>query len=479
MRAKVQYERGERAGRVLVLGTDDRVILAVARSLGRHGLTVHLGWCAPDSIAARSCFVSKTHCIPPYAANDNRWKDTLRDILQSEKFDLVIPCNDSTLVPLVANREDFAQFDNLYLLPDEVFSVVSDKFNTYQLALREGVQVPRGRVMDGTADADRLIEEFGLPLILKPQASITAHSVKVAHVVRRVRTREDLQCALAELGSSRVLVQENFVGRGVGVEMLVQEGQVLFAFQHARIHETVEWGSTYRESVAVSPELLEAASRLMKAVGYTGVAMAEFIVNPETGRWVFLEINGRFWGSLPLAVNAGAEFPYYLYQMLVEGKRDFSPAYRHKVRCRNVLMDLNWVKSQRQTSGWRKTLLPVWMAAELASVVIHRDYVDSFNLDDPAPQIAELRHVWNKAWHKIIGKSSLPRQLDSSTVISAQSPNQDSCSALAADASSPGTLTNSRFAWPSHFGDSAEESSSQLSAAGDPLKTQHASAANG
>ena len=43
--------------------------------------------------------------------------------------------------------------------------------------------------------------------------------------------------------------------------------------------------------------------------------MAEFKVNPRTGGWVLIEINGRFWGSLPLTIAAGADFPRYLYEL--------------------------------------------------------------------------------------------------------------------------------------------------------------------
>ena len=62
-------------------------------------------------------------------------------------------------------------------------------------------------------------------------------------------------------------VRGDAAGRGVGVEMLVYEGEILFAFQHARIHETVEWGSSYRRSVAVSPDLLEAARSYWQGQG--------------------------------------------------------------------------------------------------------------------------------------------------------------------------------------------------------------------
>lgn len=391
-----------RRGRVLVLGTDQRVVLAMVRSLGRQGLTVHVGWCAPNSVAIRSRYVAKVHYIPPYTPDDDCWKDILLSVLARESFDLVIPCNDSTLVPLVANRADFAAYPQILIQPDELFSVVSDKFNTYQLAVSQGVNVPRGRVIDGSVDPDDIIDEFGLPLVLKPQSTFTVKNTGTSNVVQKVRTRAELHDALKELGTKRVLVQENFVGRGVGLEMLVHEGTLLFAFQHARIHETVEWGSSYRRSVEITPEFLDAAKRLMRAIRYTGVAMAEFIVDPNSSRWVFLEINGRFWGSLPLAVEAAGDFPYYLYQMAVEGQREFPSNYRRNVRCRNLTLDWGWLKSRYRDKGWRKILLPFELVGQLISIVVHRDHLDCFSLDDPLPQWFELRELFRQGWAKVI-----------------------------------------------------------------------------
>jgi predicted ATP-grasp superfamily ATP-dependent carboligase len=404
---QVSRGRRPRTGRVLVLGTDQRVVLAVVRSLGRQGLTVHLGWSARNSIAARSRYVAHVHELPRYNPVSDLWKQELLAVLRREPFDLVIPCNDSTLVPLIANRSDFAEFPQIYLLPPDVFSTVSDKFNTYRLAQDLGVNVPRGRVIDRSADPDELIQEFGLPLILKPQATITVHNAALANVVRRVGSREDLAEAVAQLGEQPVLVQENFAGRGVGVEMLVQDGEVLVAFQHARIHETMEWGSSYRKSVPLTPHLLEAARTLMRGIGYTGVAMAEFIVDPLTDRWVFLEINGRFWGSLPLAVAAGADFPFYLYQMLVEGERKFPTDYRLGVRCRNLPLDLGWMKSRFSGDGWRKLVAPLQMAAQLSTIALHGDHLDSFSLDDPRPQITELRELAGRAVTKMAGRAGV------------------------------------------------------------------------
>jgi hypothetical protein len=54
--------------------------------------------------------------------------------------------------------------------------------------------------------------------------------------------------------------------------------------------------------------------------------MVEFKIDRESGVPKLMEINGRFWGSLPLAVLAGVDFPYLYYRLAqgldVERRRD-------------------------------------------------------------------------------------------------------------------------------------------------------------
>lgn len=396
----------DRSRNVLVLGTDSRVVLAVTRSLGRRGLQVHLGWTLPGCIATRSRYVAQVHDIPPYSAHDDTWKHAMVRLLRERPFELVIPCNDSTAVPLHLHRADFQTFPFVYLLASETFDIAFDKFKTYDLARSLGICVPKGEIISSASEAKRLLKTLATPVVLKPRATITAESVATSHVVRKAHNAREIR-QLLRLPSFRkgVLVQENFAGRGVGVEILAHQGEVLTAFQHARIHETMEVGSSYRKSVPLHPELLDAARKLMKALNYTGVAMAEFIVNDQTGRWAFLEINGRFWGSLPLAVAAGADFPYYLYQMLVEGVRKFPQDYRTGVYCRNLVLDYRGRKQWLRACGDSKPR----MLARTAWEILTRDHLDSFAPDDMMPGLMELAQFAGTILAKARGKLRLPR----------------------------------------------------------------------
>src|SRR5262249_11077757 len=130
-------------------------------------------------------------------------------------------------------------------------------------------------------------------------------------------------------------------------DMLCADGEVLHAFQHLRLHEGRGYSSApYRLSEPVHPGMLADARKFVRALDYTGVLMMEFRINRATNQWLFHDFNARFWAALPLTVAPGADYPHWLYQVLVEGRRGFPQAYRSGISCRNWRLDLLWLKGQ-------------------------------------------------------------------------------------------------------------------------------------
>jgi len=191
-----------------------------------------------------------------------------------------------------------------------------------------------------------------------------------------------------------VLAQENFIGGGVGVEVLCKDGQILTAFQHERVHErTTGGGSSYRKSVPLHDGMYAATSRLMKALRYTGVAMVEYKQNSTTGEWILIEINARFWGSLPLSIAAGLDFPRYLYEMLLDGRTEFPRTYRTGMFSRNWRKDMQWFLANFRTDRDNPLLQsrPLWsVLLEAGNILRLRERSDTLALDDLRPAWADL-----------------------------------------------------------------------------------------
>ena len=378
------------SGHVLVLGHGTRVFLSVIRSLGRAGLTVHVGMCPRDDLSVRSKYTFRHHEIPEYVPDDSGWIAAVESVLSDYPIQLVVPCHDPSAIPIQLYHERLSRRTRVHAIPDHAFSIVSDKIETFHLAQQLGIPQARGMVISPGDDFAAALNTFPLPVVLKPPSSFHAANTRVRRSVREARTRDLALALLAEMTSAgKVLIQENFVGSGVGVEVLADHGEILVAFQHERIHEPLDGGgSSYRKSVSLDPELLAASAALMRSLAYTGVAMVEYKRDRPTGTWALIEINGRFWGSLPLAVAAGADFPLYLYELLVHSRREFPQTYREGLYCRNIASDIEWLRSNLSANRSDATLcvLP-WHSVfnELWNIATFRERWDTLASDDLWP----------------------------------------------------------------------------------------------
>jgi predicted ATP-grasp superfamily ATP-dependent carboligase len=92
--------------------------------------------------------------------------------------------------------------------------------------------------------------------------------------------------------------------------------------------------SVYRESIEPDPVLRERALALLDAFAWQGVAMVEFKVEGATGTPYLMEVNGRFWGSLQLAIDAGVDFPALLIEAAADRPAPPLGEFRAGVRSR-------------------------------------------------------------------------------------------------------------------------------------------------
>ena len=230
---------------------------------------------------------------------------------------------------------------------------MTDKAATTALAHRLGVPVPETALVSTAREARAAAPRLGWPLVLKPVASrIVRDEAVERYEVSYVNDLAALDARMAPLeGHTSVLLQQYHAGEGHGVELLCAGGEPLAVFQHRRLHEVPITGgaSALRESVPVDPVLLDHSLRLLRELRWTGLAMVEFRVGPAGP--VLMEINGRVWGSLPLAVKSGVDFPAKLVQLYL-GAEAFGTAGavnggapRIGVRSRNIGLELVWIAS--------------------------------------------------------------------------------------------------------------------------------------
>jgi protein-tyrosine-phosphatase/predicted ATP-grasp superfamily ATP-dependent carboligase len=381
--------------KVLVFGDDTRSFLATVRSLGRGGLEVHAAPFRFQAPALKSRYISHIHWLPYYVGDGKEWIHSLGSLLDRETFQLVIPCDERTLMPLHEHRELFQTRTCLAIPEAHNVEIFFDKDKTRKLAQELGVPVSPGRLISDHDTPTALIAEVGLPLAVKPCSSYTLDRLYSRNRVIIADDEATLVEALDIARETPHFFEAFFSGYGVGVSVLASRGRVLQAFEHRRVFE-LQGTSHYRVSEELTPPLIDAVTKMIDGTNYTGVAMFEFRINPATRRWILLEVNARPWGSLPLPVALGVDFPYRWYRLLVDGTETPAINYRAGIFGRNLVPDARYRISHISTLRKHPLRLATFLRdalSEYTRALTGREVHDVMVADDPAPGWREISQV--------------------------------------------------------------------------------------
>jgi predicted ATP-grasp superfamily ATP-dependent carboligase len=401
----------EHRGSILVLGSSRGCSICIIRALGRANYRVIAADSNPKCLGFRSRNAHEKIVYPPPEAHPQKFVDFLLKTVQAKKIDLIIPTTDFEIQPLIGVRDIFEKFTRVALPANELLEVVNDKVKTIQLAQKIGVPVPGTFIARNPEEALRISKNLSWPVVIKPQYSkklyggnkMESFGVRYAdspQVLERLMQKHEHKC--------EVLLQNYHPGTGYGIELLTHNGKPIAAFAHKRLREIPITGgaSSYRQSIKLDNRLYAYSLDIMQELNWTGLAMIEFKGDGEDAK--LMEINGRVWGSLPLAVASGVNFPLLLTKLFLNEGGTPQPQvpndYRIGLRCRDLGRDLMWITSVMMRRR-RYAFLPMPRRAQAVKAILGffnpRHRFDLFCFDDPIPAFAEFPAIIRKFRQKI------------------------------------------------------------------------------
>lgn len=314
--------------RVLVTDGEARSSLAVVRSLGRAGHHVEVCSTERKPLAGASRYARATHAVSNLQDNVPAFTDDVLALVESRRLDVLIPMTDMSATALLPHRGGELPV-TIPFPPYQVWAEASNKQALMATAASLGIPVPRSCTIQGPEDETcaAWTADVGFPVVLKPHRSVVAIGEGLAKTeVRIVVDADELRDALRAFRPEAfpIMVQERIVGPGLGAFFLAREGAILAAYGHRRLREKPPTGgvSVLRETIPLRADLREHSDALLRQLGWTGPAMIEFKEDRATGTPYLMEINGRFWGSLQLAIDAGLDLPRLLLEHCVEDGGD-------------------------------------------------------------------------------------------------------------------------------------------------------------
>ncbi|MGQ0558019.1 MAG: carboxylate--amine ligase [Sphingosinicella sp.] len=389
-----------------MLGDDIGVFLAVARSIGRRGIEVHVAPTDHQAPGLCSRYVDEIHSLPPYHLDAAAWVGKLSELIECHGFHRVIPCDDAGLARLQRHAAALRR-EKLALPNEEALEIFIDKVRTRTLAERVGVPVARAASIAKASDAAALIDRLGLPLVLKPRRSHRPGSSWLKETVRIIRDRAELVSALAAVKPAQWLAESYFDGVGIGLSVFAEQGQIRLAWQHRRFRARLGGMSTHRTGTPIDPRLFSDVKVLADATRLDGVAMFEFRMDPATGAYVLIEVNPRLWGSMPLALRAGIDFPAALCGWL---PASCVAANKKWQAATNLSAELDRLSEEwAMARSGREYLRLIGEFARFGLSVAMPSRFDSWAKDDPAPFYIERRQVLARLAGRLIGSRAASR----------------------------------------------------------------------
>lgn len=318
---------------VLVAHAETLGALAVIRSLGRAGFPVHAVSHQEDALGFASRYTVKPTEAPDYSSP--KFFDWLNDYIKEYNIKAIVP-SEAMLLALESRYEEYAKYLPFSQRKEVVYAGLS-KFDLFtklkgaqNLPPFVSIDFEKQEVIDPTS-----LSKLGLPLFIKTDTLYSRNGKKGGVAV--ASSVDEAMVLLAQLQEDfkKILVQGFVPGRGLGACFILWKNKVLAQFLHLRLHEVPYTGgvSSYRRSVTHEEIRKDALDKLQR-MNWEGPVMVEYRWDESTGKFYLMEMNGRFWGSLHLALHANVDMPKILLDAFFGRPGPAVLAYPDNIRCR-------------------------------------------------------------------------------------------------------------------------------------------------
>src|SRR6266550_78325 len=391
----------------LVLDASLRQSLVTVRSLGRRGLGVAAAETHDHAPAFASRWCQRGFVFPAKEGTD-AYQGILEHWLERTGARALIASNDATIALLRRHRARLEPRVCVALAPEPALTIAISKERTLAVARRLGLRVPREVIVRDGADVTAALNDIGLPAVIKPNESWLWGGREGARLSGQLAvTPAEARHAVAAVTrfGEAALLQPLLTGRREAVSFLYAHGEVYarFAQWAKRTSPPLGGNSVLRQSIAVPADIGGHAESLVREINLEGYSEVEFRRGAD-GIPYLMEINPRLSASVEVAVRAGVDFPYLLYQWASGRRLERHNGYRVGGWMRHLGGDIETTVDSLQQRGRPGIPRPVNTLVDFGITFLRPMSYDYVDWKDPLPAVrattgfirTTLKRLWSR-----------------------------------------------------------------------------------
>ncbi len=319
--------------------------LAATRSLGQKGIEVVTGDEYDFAPASFSKYSIASFKYPSPDREPEAFLDVLEEVVRKYRPKdgeyVLMPVHKETYL-IARHRERFERLIRMAIPSIEQIEQVHDKGTLALYCRKRRIPIPKTVVPETREEFVEAAKAFDYPAFVKVRQSAAAVGVrKVESPKEALKVFDEFAKAFRLGGGSWPLLQQGVPGDDYCATFLFERGEprATMTYHNLRSYPARSGTGVLRETVR-APEIERIGEGLLAGLKWHGVAEIDFRWEGGESRPSLIEINPRFWGGLPQAVEAGWDYPYLLYRLAVDGKVAKVEAHGTEVRTETPVMAL-------------------------------------------------------------------------------------------------------------------------------------------
>jgi predicted ATP-grasp superfamily ATP-dependent carboligase len=304
--------------KVLVPENPARNVLAAVRAFGRAGHQITLATPVKSPGNYRARFMSRfvTDVIPITSPQIDPWcfTEDLLSILTAHDFDVLLPFTHATVLPVSYHKAKLIRHVNIPIVDYKILRLAHDKLETLKIAQSLNIPIPVTFHPRDKIELKALEAHLPFPCLVKARQGCGVGAT-IRFATNFIELLEGYDAISQQPSNPPVndyttpIIQEYVPGQLFDANFLYVKGQPKAALTQERvITYPIQGGPGAVNRTTRDPMLQEYGERLLNALDWHGPAQVEFRLDPRDQTYKLMEINPKFWGTLPLSIVAGVNF---------------------------------------------------------------------------------------------------------------------------------------------------------------------------
>jgi predicted ATP-grasp superfamily ATP-dependent carboligase len=238
---------------------------------------------------------------------------------------LLFPTRDQDIFFIMQHRDIIDEYFMNPLPPNDTLAIILDKYRLYKLSLQCGIPVPRTILLESSQLNELLVSDLRPPLVVKPLYSPDWQGEGTPTIFKNkkaifVHSTDHLLPIVNHLRTFKknAILQEYVPGHDSDIctycSYVNRKGLMLTYFNTRKIRQMPEnLGIGAIVQTANTEDITETSVTLTQKLNFTGVSEIEYKRDPQSNKYILIEMNPRLWDQHSLSNSFGVNLPLVVY----------------------------------------------------------------------------------------------------------------------------------------------------------------------